>query len=272
MRLRLPLIAWLLTVLCCVAVHGQNYDGEPSNAGWRSFADQRIDQHRKADLVYQIADASPNTPVRVRMTRHAFWFVGSDNLPQMAGTSNPANVARRSVATSGAFNGIKGTNVKTQSWHGTTINLNVRDLQEVVLNNDLDVHGNQVMYRVAGPLLDGNGNPKQDTALYNAVADTWEQMLTTPLSGGQSIGEVARSWNLLNEAYGTTDTVYHHLSSSGNEAQRRARIIGFINNRANAWRNAGMLRDATAVQDGVRSATRRMPSSMSATSCEASRW
>jgi endo-1,4-beta-xylanase len=57
---------------------GFSYAGREQNAAWRSAANARIDQLRKADLRLRVVDANgkaiPNANVKLEMQRHAFRF------------------------------------------------------------------------------------------------------------------------------------------------------------------------------------------------------
>jgi endo-1,4-beta-xylanase len=57
---------------------GFSYAGRGANAAWRSAANARIDQLRKADLRLRVVDANgkaiPNADVKLEMQRHAFRF------------------------------------------------------------------------------------------------------------------------------------------------------------------------------------------------------
>ncbi|MEM9914252.1 MAG: endo-1,4-beta-xylanase [Planctomycetota bacterium] len=60
------------------------YDGRGADAAWRELADQRINQHRKAQLTIRVTDIHgkpiPNATVRVKQQRHAFVFGTAMNL------------------------------------------------------------------------------------------------------------------------------------------------------------------------------------------------
>ena len=59
------------------------YGGRETDAAWRAAAAERIEKHRKGDLVVAVVDAEgkpvANTPVRIAQTRHAFTFATTAN-------------------------------------------------------------------------------------------------------------------------------------------------------------------------------------------------
>ncbi len=70
------------------------YAGREDDAPWRASAQQRIDQHRKGDMIIRVVDASgqpiPDAQVRVRMVRHAFKFGTAVTAEALADQDDPA--------------------------------------------------------------------------------------------------------------------------------------------------------------------------------------
>jgi endo-1,4-beta-xylanase len=70
---------------------GFSYVGREANAAWRTAADARINQLRKADLRIKVVNANgqviPNATVKLEMQRHAFRFGTAVDAEKLLGTS-----------------------------------------------------------------------------------------------------------------------------------------------------------------------------------------
>jgi endo-1,4-beta-xylanase len=88
--------------------NGFDYAGREPDAAWRTAANARIDQLRKADLRVKVVDQNgdpvPNAQVRVAMARHAFGFGSAVDAKMFLGESADSRTYRETIL--GRFNRV----------------------------------------------------------------------------------------------------------------------------------------------------------------------
>jgi endo-1,4-beta-xylanase len=80
---------------------GFSYAGREQNAAWRSAANTRIDQLRKADLRLKVVDANgkaiPNANVKLEMQRHAFRFGTAADAENLLANTGDATKYKKTI-------------------------------------------------------------------------------------------------------------------------------------------------------------------------------
>ncbi|MCX6592385.1 MAG: endo-1,4-beta-xylanase [Acidobacteria bacterium] len=131
-----------------VATEGYTYPGREADAPWRAAAQERIGQHRKADLKLVVTNAQgqpqEGVPVKVRMKRHAFGFGSAVAADSLLGTRADDEIYRQKVKE--LFNKVVFEN--DLKWPGWEQNRNralnaVRWLRE---NGITDIRGHNMVW------------------------------------------------------------------------------------------------------------------------------
>lgn len=195
------------------------YPGEDPNAAWRSSANQRIDQYRKANLTVVVKDQQgnvvPNANVAVHMTKQAFQFstAASDYLgyvnPNATYQDKILNTAGPGTGT--GFNMLEEENdLKWQGYENTTTRANVANFIKWAHDHGLAYRGHNLVWPCNLP---SDVNQGYQANGLNWLLSTIRNHVTDEASYyGTSINE----WDVINEPT-QNDCLEYAMQSQGQD-------------------------------------------------------
>ncbi len=127
---------------------GFDYAGREPNAAWRTAANARIEQLRKADLRVKVVDKNgqpvPNAQVHVAMTRHAFAFGSAVDAKMFLGESADSRAYRKTIFEH--FNRVVLENdLKWPVWECCR-RKEALDALKILRANKIDVRGHNLLW------------------------------------------------------------------------------------------------------------------------------
>lgn len=182
------------------------YEGSAPDAEWRSRADDRIENIRKADMAINVVDAVgtpiPNATVSIRMKEHEFGFGSAFVTCRMPGNScfNPTYVNKMFDldGNGNGFNvGVTENAMKWDGWEEEWIGTPAQTVDAVSYMHEqgIDIRGHTLIWPGYDNMPEDIFENRNDAEyVRNRVYDRISEMVEHPV-----LGDMVTEWDVLNE-------------------------------------------------------------------------
>ncbi|MCL4202602.1 MAG: endo-1,4-beta-xylanase [Pirellulaceae bacterium] len=187
------------------------YEGQSPDAAWRAAAAQRIEEHRKGDLIVTVLDPSgspvPGAQVEINMLRHAFAWGSAVTAELLTADTDDARKYRETVAK--LFNRVVFENdLKWPNWERTEQRQTLMDATVWLEDAGIEIRGHCLVWPSWRYL------PKEVASLADNPAALRERVNGHVTEEASALRGRLAEWDVINEPYTNHDL----MDVLGNEA------------------------------------------------------